>query len=299
VEAAVHHLLPLSNELSSETALEDPAKVAAAIEAAKAADKVVLCLGQHRDMSGEASSRVHLTLPENQLALLKEVAAVNENIVLVLFAGRPVVLTDVLPYVKSALIVWMPGTEGGNAICDVLFGDKAPEGKLSMSLPRHVGQYPLYYNRLSTGRSREIRGGKFVNGYIDIDLAPLYPFGYGLSYTEFAYSEVSVDKANAKVGETVTASVTLTNVGSMEATETVQLYLHDVVGSVARPVKSLRGVQKVTLAPGESRVVSFEITEDMLKFYNELLEYVCEPGEFEAYIGGSSDTKNKAVFRLV
>jgi len=197
-------------------------------------------------------------------------------------------------------MVWMPGTEGGNAIADVLYGDRMPEGKLSMCLPKSVGQVPVFYNKFRTGRPNEegIRVG-FIHGYIDESIYPLYPFGYGLTYTNFEYSPVKLDKETMTKEECLTASVTITNTGAREATETVQLYLWDVTGSVVRPEKMLKGFRKVTVKPGETKEVSFAITEEMLRFYNIDMEFVSEPGRFVVYIGGDSSTKNRAEFCLV
>ncbi len=274
---------------------EKEAMLAEALVAAGQADKVVLCLGEHRDQTGEAGSRASIRLPENQMRLLKEVAQINPNIVTLVFSGRPLELKEVAELSKAVLMVWMPGTEGGNAIADVLFGDVTPEGRLAMSMPRSVGQLPIYYNHFNTGRPNPT-GTRvcFIHGYIDESTKPLYPFGYGLSYTEFAYSEVNLSRAEMNPEENVTAKVTLTNTGNRAATETVQLYLRDVKGSVARPVKMLRGVEKVTLQPGESREVTFSITEEMMKFYDINMNYVSEPGLFYIFIGPNSDTENKA-----
>ncbi len=270
-----------------------------AVEAAKTADKVVICLGEHRDHSGEAGSRACIQIPQNQMTLLKAVSAVNSNIVTILFSGRPLEVKEIQELSKAVMMVWMPGTEGGNAIADVLFGDVMPQGRLSMCLPRTVAQAPIYYNKFRTGRPNHTgtRVG-FVNGYIDESTMPLYPFGYGLTYTEFDYSEVALDKQEVTKEDIVQAKVTLTNKGLYPGTETVQLYLQDVKGSVVRPVKMLRGVKKVTLQPGESQEVSFEIKEEMLRFYNIDMEYVSEPGEFKVYIGPDSQTENAASYRM-
>lgn len=270
-----------------------------AVETAKQAETVVLCLGEHREYTGEGGSRADISLPKHQLELLHRIHEVNQNIVTVVFSGRPLVLSEAVELSKAVLIVWMPGTEGGNAIVDVLYGDVMPEGKLSMCLPRSVGQVPIFYNKFRTGRPNESGTAVgFIHGYIDESIYPLYPFGYGLTYTSFAYSEVVLSKETMTKGENITASATVTNTGAREAVETVQLYLTDVKGSVVRPVKMLKGFQKVSLKPGESKVVSFEITEEMLRFYNIDMEFVSEPGEFYVYIGTDSDTKNKAVFKL-
>lgn len=282
------------------TVEELEARMAEAEEAAKFADVVVLCLGEHREYTGEGGSRADITLPKHQLELLQKVAKVNKNIVTVVFSGRPVVIPEVVEASKAVLMVWMPGTEGGNAIADVLYGDVMPEGKLSMCLPRSVGQAPIFYNKFRTGRPNEegTRVG-FIHGYIDESIYPLYPFGYGLTYTSFEYSGVTLHKETMTKEETLTASVTVTNTGKREATETVQMYLWDVTGSVVRPEKMLKGFSKVALKPGESKEIFFEITEEMLRFYNIDMEFVSEPGKFMVYIGTDSSTKNCAEFRLM
>ncbi len=293
----------------------DAAKLLAeAVEAARQADKVVLCIGEHHDQTGEGGSRAFIKVPESQMQLLRAVQQVNPNIITVLFAGRPLELKEVAELSKAVLMVWMPGTEGGNAIADVLFGDVAPEGRLSVTLPRSVGQVPIYYNKFMTGRPNQ-KGDAvgFIHGYIDESTKPLYPFGYGLSYTEFAYSKVvlscevlykettACEEKRQEKGkkDTILAKVTVTNTGTCTATETVQLYLRDVKASVIRPVKMLRGVQKIILQPGESKEVVFEIKEEMLRFYDINMDYVSEPGLFQVYIGHDSDTENAAGFRLV
>lgn len=270
-----------------------------AVALAKDADKVVLCLGEHRHQTGEGGSRTSINLSNGQLRLLEEVAKVNANIVSVVFSGRPVELKRVQALSQSVLMVWMPGTEGGNAIADVLYGDAVPQGKLSMTMPRSVGQAPIYYNCFKTGRPNPTgdRVG-FIHGYIDESTKPLYPFGYGLSYTTFAYTPVELSKNQMDKTDTVEATVTVTNTGNYAGTETVQMYLQDVKGSVIRPLRTLRGFQKVHLRPGESKTVSFRITEDMLRFYNIDMVYTSEAGLFRVYIGTDSDAQNMAEFTL-
>lgn len=274
--------------------------MAEAVDVAKSAETVVLCLGEHREYTGEGGSRADITLPKHQIELLHRVSKVNKNIVTVVFSGRPVVIPEVVEASRAVLMVWMPGTEGGNAIADVIYGDVMPEGKLSMCLPRSVGQVPIFYNKFRTGRPNEegTRVG-FIHGYIDESIYPLFPFGYGLTYTSFDYSEVSLNKAAMTQEETLTATVTVTNTGNRAATETAQMYLWDVTGSVVRPEKMLKGFKKVTLQPGESKEVSFEISEEMLRFYDIDMEFVSEPGKFVVYIGGDSSTKNGAEFQLI
>lgn len=270
---------------------------AEAVELAKGSDKVILCLGEHRDYSGEAGSRADICLPQNQVELLKAVHKVNPNIVAIIFSGRPLVLSEIAELSQAVLMVWMPGTEGGNAIADVLFGDVVPQGKLSMSMPKSVGQIPIYYNQFRTGRPNTTgKAVGFVNGYIDESTLPLYPFGYGLTYTEFVYSKVEMSSEVLTEETTLTVKARVSNVGKNPATETVQMYLRDVKGSVIRPIKMLKGVKKVLLQPGESKEVSFEITEEMLRFYNINMEFVNEPGLCQVFIGGDSNTQNYAEF---
>lgn len=275
-------------------------KLEEAVELAKASQTVIMCLGEQRDQSGEAASRAVITIPENQMVLLRKVREVNENVITLLFSGRPLEMQEILMLSKAVMLTWMPGTEGGNAIADVLFGDTAPQGRLAMSIPRCVGQVPIYYNQLSTGRPNFTGEPKlFKNGYLDESTKPLYPFGYGLSYTEFSYSQVRTDKTEMTRNDTITAEVTVQNIGNTAATETVQMYLRDLKGSVVRPVKMLRGIKKVTLQPGESRVVKFTIREEMLKFYDINMNYTAENGLFHVFIGHDSNTDNMEVFRLI
>lgn len=224
----------------------------------------------------------------------------NPNVCVVLFNGRPLDLREVEKKAKAILEAWLPGTEGGNAVARVLFDDQAPSGKLSMSFPYCVGQIPVHYNHLNTGRpfSGDYRATRFASKYQDIPNEPLYPFGYGLTYTTFSYSPVSLDQEKLSPGTAVTASVTLCNTGKRPGTETVQMYLRDVSASAARPVRELKDFKKVTLAPGEQTIVSFAITEEMLRFYDINMEYRSEPGGFEVYIGADSRTQNKAEFSL-
>ncbi len=273
--------------------------IADAVETAKQAESVVLCLGEHREYTGEGGSRTDISLPRHQLELLRRISAVNKNIVTIIFSGRPLVLGEVVGLSKAVMMVWMPGTEGGNAVADVLFGDVMPEGKLSMTLPRSVGQVPVFYNKFRTGRPNE-EGTTvgYIHGYIDESVYPLYPFGYGLTYTTFDYSGVTLSQKNMMKEEVITATVTVKNTGMREAVETVQLYLTDLTGSVVRPVKMLKGFKKIMLQPGESREVIFDITEEMLRFYTIDMEYVSEPGRFLVYIGPDSETQNKAEFYL-
>ena len=274
--------------------ISDPEQVR---KAAQEADTVVLALGESFRQSGEAASRAMLDLPEEQMDALREAAAVNENIVVVLFSGRPLDLREVKRRAKAVLEVWLPGTEGGHAILDVLTGQTGPSGKLPMSFPYCVGQVPVYYNHYSTGRPQQPGSDeKYVSRYLDIPNEPLYPFGYGLTYTTFEISPVALDKEVLKSGEKLTAGVRVTNTGDAEGTETVQLYIQDVAASVVRPVRELRGIRKVSLKPGQSEDVSFEIGEEMLAFLRQDGTVGTESGTFRVWIGDSSATENQAEF---
>jgi len=272
-----------------------------AVDAALKADKVVLCIGEHVAQTGEAASRTDLTIPKHQKRLLKEISRVNKNIIVVLFTGRPLDVRKIKEVAKAILVVWMPGTEGGNAIAEVLYGKTAPSGKLPMSFPYSVGQVPVFYDEFKTGRyyDGKLNDNRFLSRYLDAPNKAFYPFGYGLSYTEFSYSKVKLSADSMKAGEELTASVKVKNVGRRDGAEVVQLYICDEAGSVVRPVRELKGFQKIYLAPGEEKEVSFTITEEMLKFYDINMEYKAEPGKFTVYVGGCSDTENSAGFALV
>lgn len=272
-----------------------------AVTLAKEVDKVVLCLGEPRDYSGEGASRSDITLPACQIRLLREIAKVNENISVVLFNGRPLDLRDVDQFAKAILEVWFPGTEGAEAIIRVLFGDCAPSGKLPMSFPYCVGQVPIHYNHLNTGRPfyGDFRKERYASQYLDVPVEPLYPFGYGLTYTTFSCSSIELNKQTFSAGEEIQASVLVTNNGYREGSEVVQMYIHDVAASVARPVRELKGFEKITLKPGESQKITFRINENLLRFYDINMNYTSEPGKFEIFIGFDSTTTNKTEFQLL
>lgn len=266
-----------------------------ALDAAAKSDVIVVAAGESAEMSGEASSRSNLDIPSVQKNLIQALLKTGKPVVLVLFTGRPLTLSWENEYVPAILNVWFPGSEGPYAIADVLFGDVNPSGKLSATFPQNVGQVPLFYNHKNTGRP--LRGPwfqKFQSNYLDVSNDPLYPFGYGLSYTNFSYSDMALSTTKAKGNQSVTASVTLTNTGSYEGKEVVQLYIRDVVGSITRPVSELKGFQKISLKPGESTKVSFTITPEDLKFYNYDLKYDWEAGDFEIMIGTNAQTVKKA-----
>ena len=268
--------------------------VAEAVSAAARADVVVAVLGESFGMSGEAASRSDIGLPECQKELLRALVETGKPVVLVLMNGRPLTLTWEAEHCGAILETWFGGTETGNAVADVLFGDYNPSGKLTATFPRNVGQIPIYYNHKNTGRPyKGDPAAKYVSRYLDVPNDPLYAFGYGLSYTTFSYGDVKLSKTALAGEETLVASVGLTNTGERAGEETVQLYLRQPVASVTRSVEDLRGFQKVRLQPGETREVTFRITPEDLKFYNGKLEYDWEPGEFIIRIGGDSTSQAK------
>lgn len=270
-----------------------------ALETAKWADVVVMCLGEHTFQSGECTSRTNITLSLIQQKLLNAVAEVNSNIVSLIMEGRPIELGMVCELSKAVMITWFPGTEGGNGILDVITGRALPEGRLPMSFPHSVGQEPLNYNSFKTGRPKPATGnGDFTSRYLDSPNTPLFAFGYGLTYTTFEYSEVSLDKSQMSSQDKITATARIKNTGKCEGTETVQLYLCDVSGSRVRPVKELKGFKKVSLKAGEEATVSFEICEAMLRFWTDENKFASEKGQFICYIGPDSATTNSALFEL-
>ena len=259
-----------------------------ALEVAAKADVIVAAVGESAEMSGESSSRTDIQIPALQQKLLKALLATGKPVVLVLFTGRPLVLKWENEYVPAILNVWFGGTEAGFAIADVLFGDVNPSGKLSTTFPQNVGQIPLFYNHKNTGRPLGTWFEKFRSNYLDVSNEPVYPFGFGLSYTSFSYSDIILSSKLLKGNQTLTATVTVTNTGTTDGMEVIQLYIRDIVGSVTRPVKELKGFQKVAIKAGESKKISFPVKTDDLKFYNYDLKYDWEPGEFEIMIGGNS-----------
>ncbi|MDB6145626.1 MAG: bglX [Pseudomonas sp.] len=271
-----------------------------AVKAAEQADVVVAVVGESRGMSHESASRTSLNLPGRQQDLVAALKATGKPLVLVLMNGRPLALGKEQQQADAMLETWFPGTEGGNAVADVLFGDYNPSGKLAMSFPRSIGQLPIYYNHLVTGRPT-LAGtpGNYTSHYFEEPNGPLFPFGYGLSYTQFSLSDVTLSDKNMKRGGKLTASVTLKNTGKYDGETVVQLYLHDVAASISRPVKELKNFQKVMLKAGEEKVVSFTLSEDDLKFYNPQLKYAAEPGEFNVMIGLDSEDVKQQSFNLL
>ena len=271
-----------------------------ALKIASQADVIVAALGESSEMSGESSSRTNLNLPDVQHTLLEALLKTGKPVVLVLFTGRPLVLNWEQEHVPAILNVWFGGSEAGPAIGDVLFGAVNPGGKLTMTFPKSVGQIPLYYAHKNTGRP--LKEGKwfekFRSNYLDVDNDALYPFGYGLSYTTFRFSDITLNRSSIGMDNELVASVTITNTGDRAGSEVVQLYIRDLVGSVTRPVKELKGFEKIYLQPNESRTVRFTIAPEMLKFYNADLKFVAEPGDFDVMIGPDSRNVKTARFTL-
>jgi len=272
-----------------------------ALDLAKTADVIVAVVGEATEMSGEAASRTDITIPESQKKLIRELVKTNKPVVLVLMSGRPLVISEEMELPLSILQIWHPGIEAGNAVADVLFGDYNPAGKLTATWPVNVGQIPIYYSGKITGRpalSPEFE--KFKSNYLDAPNAPLFPFGYGLSYTEFEYSDIKASSQTLTADGKITISATVSNTGNFDGEEIVQLYSHDLVRSITPPVKELKGFQKISLKKGESKTVNFELSIEDLKFYNASLEFVAEPGKFEVFIGrNSADDNLKVDFELL
>mgnify|MGYP001400080215 CR=1 FL=1 len=271
-----------------------------AVEAAKQADIVVMVAGEEAVLSGEAHCRADLSLPGAQTEMLKALKATGKPVVLVLFTGRPLILNWEQDNVPAILNVWFGGSEAAYAIGDVLFGRVNPSGKLTMSFPQNVGQIPLYYAHKNTGRP--LHDGKwfekFRSNYLDVTNEPLYPFGFGLSYTTFAYSDISLSQSSMDMQGMITASVDVSNTGLLPGGEVVQLYIRDLVGSTTRPVKELKGFERIYLQPGQTRTVTFKIAPEMLKFYDYDLQYVIEPGDFQVMIGSNSRDVKTAAFTV-
>lgn len=273
--------------------------ISEAVSVAAKSDIIVAVVGEAADMSGEASSRSNIGIPESQKALLRALKKTGKPLVIVLLNGRPLTLEWEAANADALLDIWFGGTETGNAVADVLFGNYNPSGKLSMTFPKNVGQVPLYYAHKNTGRPFNHEPfAKFKSNYLDVENEPLFPFGFGLSYTTFSYSDLSLSSNSMRAGEKITATITVTNSGNYDGEETVQLYIRDMVGSVTRPVKELKSFRKIFLKKGESKTVSFTISNEDLKFYNADLKWVSEPGEFEVMIGTDSQKVKSQKFEL-
>jgi len=301
--------LGIQNKVGSNTTLlyakgceindSSQAGFAEAIQIAKQADVVIMSVGEASDWSGEAKSRSNLHLPGMQEELVKAIYATGKPVVVLINAGRPLIFNWTADNVPAILYTWWLGTKAGDAIADVLFGDYNPSAKLPISFPRTEGQIPIYYNHYKTGRPAINDSDRFYrSAYIDLSIYPKFPFGFGLSYSNFSYSDIQLSSSTMKADQTIKAAVTVTNTGSYDGEETVQLYIQDIVGSVVRPVKELKGFQKIFLKKGESKQVAFTIDVDKLKFYNDGLKYSYEPGDFKIYIGGNSQDVREAGFKL-
>ena len=271
-----------------------------AVELAKNSDVVVAVVGEATEMSGEAASRTDISIPESQKILIRALMATGKPVALILMSGRPLTIPDEFGLPVAILQVWHPGVEAGNAIADVVFGDYNPSGKLTVTWPRNVGQIPIYYSAKNTGRPAPENGEfqKFRSNYLDSPNSPLLPFGYGLSYTNFEYSDLKLDKTSIGQGESISATVTVTNTGNFDGEEVVQLYLKDEVRSITQPKRELKGFQKILLKKGESKAVTITLSPDDLKFYNGQLDFVAEPGAFQVFVGTNSDAQLSKSFIL-
>ncbi|MCX2473933.1 beta-glucosidase BglX [Pedobacter sp. MC2016-05] len=297
---AEHRYINVHNPTYKRDPRSEEEMIKEAVRVAEKSDVVIATMGEGSEFTGEASSVTDIQIPETQKNLLKALVKTGKPIVLVLFTGRPLALKWEQENIPAILNVWFPGSEAGNSIADALFGKVNPSGKLSATFPQNVGQVPLYYAHKNTGRP--LAEGKwfekFRSNYLDVSNDPLYPFGFGLSYTTFNYSDVKLSANTLTKGKSITASVTLSNTGKYDGKEVVQLYIRDLVGSITRPVKELKGFQKVNLKAGESKTISFNISENDLKFYNSDLKFVAEPGEFQVFIGTNSRDVKAASFTL-
>ena len=270
-----------------------------AVQTAQAADVVVAVVGESQGMTGEAASRADLSLPGQQLALLKALKATGKPLVLVLMNGRPLALPWENQNADAILETWFAGTQAGNAIADVLFGDYNPSGKITATFPQVVGQEPIYYNHKNTGRPYAgVKLDKYRSRYLDAPNEPLYPFGFGLSYTTFTYGKPTLSRTTIGPAETLEVKVTVQNTGSTDGEEVAQLYIRDMVGSISRPVQELKGFQKIMLKRGESKTLTFRLTPDDLKFYNNDLKFAAEPGDFQVFVGGNSRDVQTTAFKL-
>jgi beta-glucosidase len=276
---------------------EDRTGFEEAIRVASAADVIVMVLGEHEDMGGEAASRSSIELPGLQEELFLEMKKLGKPLVVLLMNSRPLAIQTLDEEADAILETWFLGTQAGNAIADVLFGDYNPSGKLPVTFPRNLGQVPIHYNMKNTGRPIK-EEEKYTSKYLDVPNTPLYPFGYGLSYTQFEYAEPQLEKSSYAFGEPIRISVSVKNTGELAGEEVVQLYVRDLVGSVTRPVKELKGFKKVMLQPGEEKTISFTLTHEDLAFHTAAMEFVAEPGDFKVFVGGSSDDVKEASFTL-
>ncbi|MGP4078725.1 beta-glucosidase BglX [Pseudalkalibacillus sp. R45] len=290
----------LSIEKGSDVETITQSQIEKTLEAAANADVVVLALGEDSAMSGEAKSRADIRLPQAQLELIKALKPLGKPMAAVLFNGRPLDLHGVVDQADAVLEAWYPGSEAGSAVADLLYGDAVPSGRLTMSFPYSVGQVPVYYNCYNTGRPQTTPDakGEYVSQYLDIPNEPLFPFGFGLSYTTFSYSDASLSSDVLKTDRPIQLTVDVTNTGDVKGEEVVQLYVRDITGEVVRPLKELKGFEKVSLEPGETKTISFTISEQQLRYYHPDLSFESDPGEFTAYIGPNSRDVTAHPFKL-
>jgi beta-glucosidase len=284
-----------------------------ALKAAKISDVVILFAGEESILSGEARCRADISLPGAQSQLIEEIKKAGKPMILVIMAGRPLTIEKECSLADAVLYVWHPGTMGGPAIADILFGEAVPSGKLPVTFPKMVGQIPIYYSHKNTGRpvteppelidDIPVGAKQFSLGntcyYLDAGAQPLFPFGFGLSYTTFNYSDLKLSSEKIRKGEELTISCNLSNTGGYEGTEIIQLYTRDLVGSLTRPIKELKGFQRITLKPGENKTITFTLSTDDLSFWNAEMKKVAEPGEFKLWVGGNSDSGLEANFTMV
>lgn len=279
----------------------DHAEAEKAYDVAKTCDIIILALGEDPLMSGESGSRMNIALPDCQEKFAEKIFSLGKPVIVVLYNGRPLAIPSIAEKADAILEAWFPGTEGSRAVCDVIFGDALPSGRLTMSFPYATGQCPIYYNRFSTGRPAKdvYHSARFSSRYVDGPSVPLYPFGYGLTYTEFQYGNITLNKEKMKRGTTITASCVVKNVGDCRGTETIQLYIQDVSGSLVRPIRMLKDFKRVELLPGEEYKAEFEIDEDMLKFHTIEGEYKAEAGKFKVFIAANASTELFTEFTLL
>jgi beta-glucosidase len=297
-ERATKGGLTFTHTMGCEITGEETSGFAEALRNAQAADIIIAVVGEKWNMSGEAKSRADITLPGMQEQLIRELVATGKPVVVVLMNGRPLAIPWIAENVAAIVEAWLPGTMGGPAVADVLFGDYNPAGKLTITFPRHVGQVPIFYNEKNTGRPFDPNNG-YTSRYLDMPNTPQYPFGYGLSYTTFAYDSLMVSAKQFDFADTIVATIKITNTGKVAGEEIVQCYVRDLVGSVTRPLKELKGYEKIKLAPGQSKTVTFKLTSKDLAFHTADMTFKAEPGKFWIMAGPDSQRLQKKEISLV
>jgi beta-glucosidase len=270
-----------------------------ALKSTAAADLTIVCVGEHGWDCGESRSVSDLNLKGSQETIMRIASRGGKPTVMALFNSRPLTFQWASENIPAILVCWQPGFEAGNALADIITGQVNPSGKLPVTFPRSIGQVPIYYNALNTGRPQAKQGQMWTSGYLDSPASPAYPFGYGLSYTTFDYSEVKINKSQVRPGETLEVSVTVTNTGKYAGEEVVQLYIRDLSADIARPLKELKGFEKIKLEPYENKTVTFRLTEKDLAYWNNDLKFKADPGRFRVFVGGSSRDTREAEFDLL